>query len=198
MAPPTTTTAKKVRDLSPIIAPIIMKRGSNRLKGRFLSANAGGIPKIQPNLFQPITTSAERKLFESLAVEYRTGKKIDFKGMMGAFNLKFSIQMHQPDHAALEPDMMIFPKSAKHLKKYHEQQQHAGRVRENTLFNAALSSLASPPLPSIEQSGTQLTLKETMQMQKRKAVASASTIAIGPTSATVADVQGKAQILFKH
>jgi hypothetical protein len=69
----------KVRDsaLPHATAPIIMKRGSSRLKGRFLAANAGGIPKIQPNLFQPVTTSAERKLFESLAVEYRTGKKID-------------------------------------------------------------------------------------------------------------------------
>jgi hypothetical protein len=105
-------------------------------------------------------------------------------GMMGAFNLQFSVQIHQKDNNALEPDMLIFPKYVKHLKKYLEQQQHAGRVRENTIFNAALSSLAAPPLPSTNgQIGTQLTLKETVQMHKQKAIAAAtSAVDVASTS----------------
>lgn len=162
---------KKVRDPTPI-TPVIQKSGSSRLKGRFRAANAGGIPKLITCLSQPITTTAERALFAQLLPYHQTGKKIDFKGLLSAFNLAFSTQVMPQGVSTPNPQDMIFSKSHRHLKLYYKELQHAARVRENNMFNATLSSTTAT---TTQQSGpTQLSIKDTLvkHQQKQKAATS--------------------------
>lgn len=159
-------TKLKVRGSGLPISPIIQKRGSSRLKGRFITANAGGIPKIISALHQPFTTNAERALFDRLLPLHQKGSRINYKGLMGDFNLAFSTQVlseGQPPN----PQDMIFSKSERHLKLYYQQLQQAGRVRENALYNAALSS---PIATTSQQNGpSQLSLQDTIKRQQQKA-----------------------------
>lgn len=121
-------------------------------------------------LHLPITTQAERDLFMELLPEYQKGAQINFKGILGAFNLAFSNQVMTKHGANVEPEKMIFSKTLKHVKKYYNQLQHAGRVRENTVYNKALSCIPTPVTPpSLEQTATQLSLKETIDRHQQMA-----------------------------
>jgi hypothetical protein len=85
---------------------------------------------------------------------------------MGDFNLAFSTQVLSkgPPH---NPQDMVFSKSEKHLKLYYQQLQQAGRVRENALYNANLSS---PAATTSQQNGpSQLSLQDTIKRHQQKA-----------------------------
>jgi hypothetical protein len=120
----------------------IDSHGANRRSSGFIPKH-GGIAPEDKKTDRPISTKAERELFAGLLPQFTSKRgEVDYTLMRTMWSQVFFQQLTNPaldpQKQFVDPQMLIYTKSRKHLEDYKLAMGKLARDRDNALYNQAL------------------------------------------------------------